>query len=98
MGELARISKEINAPLLVNMIKGSQTPLVPAIELQKMGFKIAIYPNEVHRATIWAIRACLNCLREKGTTENFDTMIDFSSREEIVGTAEWQRIAEKYTS
>ena len=80
------------------MIKGSQTPLVPAIELQKMGFKIAIYPNEVHRATLWAIRACLNCLREKGTTEHFDTMIDFSSREEIVGTADGNGSQKKYTS
>lgn len=94
--ELRRIPREIDAPVMVNMIKGSQTPLVPVDELERMGYKVVIYPNEAHRAAIWAVRACLEHLREKGTTAGFDLMVDFASLEKIVGTAKWEALEKKY--
>lgn len=94
--ELKRIPREIIAPVLVNMIKGSRTPLLKATELQEIGFKIAIYPNEAHRAALWAVQACINHLRERGTTDGFEQMIGFVAREEIVGTANWHELEKKY--
>lgn len=94
--ELKRIADEIDTPLMVNMIKGSRTPLLSTDELQKMGFKIAIYPNEPHRSAIFAVRACLQHLMEMGTTTDFKYMVDFTTREEIVGTARWKEMEEKY--
>ncbi|MBW2307806.1 MAG: isocitrate lyase/PEP mutase family protein [Deltaproteobacteria bacterium] len=94
--ELRRIGKEIDAPLLANMVKGSRTPLLPADELEGMGYRIAIFPNEAHRAAIWAVRACVQHLRDKGTTADFENMVDFASREKIVGKARWQAMEEKY--
>lgn len=96
--ELKRIAAEIGGPVLVNMIKGSRTPLLPAKDLEKLGFKLAIYPNEAHRAAIWAVQACVRHLKEKGTTETFEGMIDFAAREEIVGTAGWDALGKKYVS
>lgn len=96
--EMRRIVEEISAPALVNMIKGSRTPLLPVTDLEKLGFKLAIYPNEAHRAAIWAVQACVRHLREKGTTEGFESMIDFAAREEIVGTARWDSLGSKYLS
>ena len=96
--ELRRITEEIRAPILVNMIRGSRTPLLPAKDLEKMGFKVAIYPNEAHRAALWAVQACVRHLKEKGTTEGFEGMIDFAAREEIVGTARWDALGKKYVS
>ena len=63
-----------------------------------MGYKIVIYPNEAHRAAIWAAQECVRHLRERGTTEGFEYMIDFPSREEIVGTAGWQDMEKRYLS
>ena len=96
--ELRRITEEIRAPILVNMIRGSRTPLLPAKDLEKMGFKVAIYPNEAHRAALWAVQACVRHLKEKGTTEGFEGMIDFAAREEIVGTARWDALGKRYVS
>ena len=96
--ELRRITEEIHAPILVNMIRGSRTPLLSAKDLEKMGFKVAIYPNEAHRAALWAVQACVRHLKEKGTTEGFEGMIDFAAREEIVGTALWDALGKKYVS
>jgi len=96
--ELRRITEEIRAPILVNMIRGSRTPLLSVKDLEKMGFKVAIYPNEAHRAALWAVQACVRHLKEKGTTEGFEGMIDFAAREEIVGTARWDALGKKYVS
>lgn len=96
MEELHRIAKEIHVPVLVNMIKGSRTPLLSRDELEKMGYKIAIYPNEPHRSAIFAVRACLQHLKEMGDTTDFKNMVDFATREEIVGTATWREREKKY--
>lgn len=96
--EMERIVKEINAPVMVNMIKGSRTPLLSAKELDRMGVKIAIFPNECQRAAIWAVQSCANHLRKKGGTLDFEFMVDFSSREEIVGTAQWETLGSRYSS
>jgi 2-methylisocitrate lyase-like PEP mutase family enzyme len=42
--EMARIGQEIDAPLLANMADGGRTPILPAEQLQKLGFDIAIFP------------------------------------------------------
>jgi 2-methylisocitrate lyase-like PEP mutase family enzyme len=42
--EMARIGQEIDAPLLANMADGGRTPILPAAQLQAMGYDIAIFP------------------------------------------------------
>jgi PEP phosphonomutase and related enzymes len=45
--EMKKIGKEINAPLVANMIEGGATPLSSAETLSKMGFNIILYPLSV---------------------------------------------------
>jgi len=96
VAELQRIGAEIEFPAMVNMIKGSRTPMLPSDELERIGFKVAIYPNEAHRSAIYAMRECIHYLRDNGTTDGFDAMIDFKTREEIVGTPGWLAMADRY--
>ena len=49
MRETAR-SLGPRAPLLVNMIEGGRTPVLPAAELERLGFAIAIFPGGAVRA------------------------------------------------
>jgi 2-methylisocitrate lyase-like PEP mutase family enzyme len=42
--EMKRVGQEIDAPLLANMADGGRTPILPAAELQAMGYDIAIFP------------------------------------------------------
>jgi 2-methylisocitrate lyase-like PEP mutase family enzyme len=93
---MERIAKEISVPVLINMIKGSRTPLVLINELERMGVKVVIYPNESQRASIWAVRACMDHLRDKGTTNGFDFMVDFSFREKLVERDRWEKLESKY--
>jgi 2-methylisocitrate lyase-like PEP mutase family enzyme len=55
--ELAEIPQRVaNIPLLVNVFKGGKTPMLPMERLEKMGYRIAIYPSETQRAAIHAMR------------------------------------------
>jgi 2-methylisocitrate lyase-like PEP mutase family enzyme len=42
--EMKRIGQEIDAPLLANMADGGRTPILPAAQLEQMGYNIAIFP------------------------------------------------------
>src|SRR2546421_6843458 len=44
--ELERIPREVNHPLLVNMLTGGVTPILPVPELERLGYKIVVCPIE----------------------------------------------------
>jgi 2-methylisocitrate lyase-like PEP mutase family enzyme len=43
--EIERIAKEVEAPLLINLVQGGMTPLESATRLHELGFAIAIHPS-----------------------------------------------------
>jgi methylisocitrate lyase len=44
--ELEEIPRRVPHPLLVNMLTGGVTPILPATELERLGYKIAVCPIE----------------------------------------------------
>ena len=96
--ELAEIPQRVpDVPLLVNVFKGGKTPMLPVERLQKMGYRIAIYPSETQRAAIYAMRMALRTLKNEGTTEAIDpALTTFKERDKIVGLDEWQSIERRY--
>lgn len=96
--ELAEIPRRVpEIPLLVNVFKGGKTPMLPADRLQDMGYRIAIYPSEIQRAAIHAMRTVLATLRRAGTTESIDdSLTTFKERDLVVGLDEWQQLERQY--
>jgi 2-methylisocitrate lyase-like PEP mutase family enzyme len=96
--ELAEIPQRIpDVPLLVNVFKGGKTPMLPVDRLEKMGYRIAIYPSETQRAAIYAMRMALSTLKKEGTTEAIDNALTtFKERDKIVGLDDWQSIERRY--
>jgi 2-methylisocitrate lyase-like PEP mutase family enzyme len=43
--ELQRIAASFSKPVLINVVEGGRTPVLPKAELEAMGFKLAIYPT-----------------------------------------------------
>jgi 2-methylisocitrate lyase-like PEP mutase family enzyme len=99
-GELEEIPRTLpNVPLLVNVFKGGKTPMLPVQRLEKMGYRIAIYPSETQRAGIYAMRMALGLLKRDGTTESMDTALTtFKERDQIVGLDDWQKLERDYMS
>lgn len=96
--ELAEIPKRVpNIPLLVNVFKGGKTPMLPMDRLEKIGFRIAIYPSETQRAAIHAMRTALSTLKSEGTTESIDaSLTTFKERDKVVGLDDWNKIEREF--
>lgn len=96
--ELAEIPRQLpDIPLLVNVFKGGKTPMLPVERLERMGYRIAIYPSETQRAGIYAMRQALALLKREGTTEAMDEMLTtFKERDKIVGLDDWQDLERRY--
>jgi 2-methylisocitrate lyase-like PEP mutase family enzyme len=97
-GELAEIPRRVTGvPLLVNVFKGGKTPMLPVDLLEKMGYRIAIYPSETQRAAIHAMRNALGTLKREGTTESIDaTLTTFKERDRVVDLDGWQKLERAY--
>jgi len=96
--ELEKIPRAIpNVPLLVNVFKGGKTPMLPVERLERMGYRIAIYPSETQRAEIYAMRQALRLLKREGTTEAMDNALTtFKERDKVVGLEDWQALEKKF--
>src|SRR5437868_304517 len=95
--ELRIVAREVAGPALVNVFEGGKTPMVPARELQAMGFRLGIYPSQTHRSAIRAAQRVLAALKEDGDTHRIEgELATFQEREDAVGTEGWRALEEKY--
>lgn len=75
------------APLLANMVEGGKSPILPATELQELGFAIVIFPGAMVRVQTFAAQRYLEALRREGTTDSLrGSMLDFKALNELLGT------------
>lgn len=95
--ELAEIARRSIKPALCNIFEGGKTPPIPAAKLERMGFRIGIYPSQTQRAAIRAMTAVLQNLKRDGdTTAIEDQLATFSEREVTVDSARWRTLEDKY--
>lgn len=85
------------APLLANMVEGGRTPLRSALELQELGFSIAIFPGALVRAQTFAAERMLRALARDGATGAVrDQMLDFDELNQLLGTDAMLTSARRY--
>jgi 2-methylisocitrate lyase-like PEP mutase family enzyme len=89
--ELARIGARFgkSVPLLANMVEGGKTPILPASELQELGFAIVIFAAGVVRAQARTAEEFYASLKAHGSAAPFRTrMFDFDELNRLIGTPE----------
>jgi 2-methylisocitrate lyase-like PEP mutase family enzyme len=87
------------APLLANMVEGGKTPVLPAAELEALGFSIAIFPGGLARALAFAAQEYFATLRRDGTTAAYRSrMLDFAGLNAVLGTPEMLARGKRYES
>jgi 2,3-dimethylmalate lyase len=67
--EIERIVREVHVPLLYNFVEHGKSPLLPVDELQRLGFKVVIFPGSIMLAVLPLVRQILAEIRQRGTTE-----------------------------
>ena len=96
--EVDRVSKHFKGvPLLYNMASSGKTPDLPADELGKLGFRIAIYPNWVILAASPAMQNMLAELKRTGSVAHMrDKVATFKQFTEIAGLPDIMELEERY--
>ena len=97
LNEMKKIGDEINAPLVANMIEGGATPLSSTETLNKMGFKIILYPLSVLYANTFATMNILKELKKSGNTKKYkERVVDFNQFNELVELPKFRKMEKKY--
>ncbi len=94
---MKKIGKQINAPLVANMIEGGATPLSSAEKLSKMGFNIVLYPLSVLYANTFATMNILQELKKTGNTSKYkDKVVNFDQFNDLVELPKFRKMEKKY--
>ena len=73
--------------LMANMVEGGKTPILPADELQALGYDLVIFPGGLMRALATTAGEYFASLRHHGTTQPFQNrMLDFEGINALLGT------------
>jgi len=85
--ELEKIGREVEKPLLANMVEFGKTPRVEAARLRQWGFDLAIYPGLGFSVAAEAMRQAWEHLKQAGTSTGMNVP-QFRDMHELMGFAE----------
>ena len=95
--ELRRITAEIGAPTMANMVEGGKTPAYTAKEFEGMGFAVAAFPLSTIYASAWAVSGLMAELFMTGTTRGYaDRLLDFNDFNRLVGLEDVRETERRY--
>jgi 2-methylisocitrate lyase-like PEP mutase family enzyme len=89
LAELERIPREVQHPLLVNMLTGGVTPILSVDELARLGYKIVVCPIESLLVAGAAIQRLIQALLTRGRVDSpGEEMLSFAQVKELLGLEE----------
>lgn len=95
--QLAAVPRSFRVPTLFNMASSGKTPFLSAQEIQKLGFKVVIYPNFMLLAAVTAAQGVLRELKKTGSIAGLANKITtFTELFDLVGMREVQELEQRY--
>ena len=83
---MRRICREVPGPCLANNVETGLSPLLPAQELQAIGYAAVVFPVAATYAVAFALRELFATLQATGTTASFlPRMLEFNEFNDLVG-------------
>ena len=97
--EIEAVAERVDAPLVINMFAGGKTPLVPAQQLQALGYALMIVPSDLQRAAILAMQRAAQTLIAEGSTASMsEEMVSFADRDGLVGLEGYMELDDTYAA
>jgi 2-methylisocitrate lyase-like PEP mutase family enzyme len=92
--------KPLGVPLMVNLVEGGRTPLVPVSELTEMGFSFVSFSGSMQKTAIAAMQPLVETLLRTGEVTEFypDAMISLDERSEILGLPHFFELEKRYAT
>ena len=87
--EAQRITANFNVPLMYNFVETGKSPLLPAPQLERLGFKLVIFPVSALLMVCNAVSELMAQLKSTGSTESMlDRMYSLEDCFNLVGLKE----------
>ncbi|MBI4193762.1 MAG: isocitrate lyase/PEP mutase family protein [Betaproteobacteria bacterium] len=95
--QLAEVPRRFGIPALYNMGGSGKTPFLTAAEIEKLGFRVVIYPNFIMRAAIHAAQTVLRELKSTGALQGiFEKLSGWEERHELLRMSEIRELEKRY--
>lgn len=90
--EMETIGRSTDLPLLVNIVEGGRTPVLPVARLAEIGYRVAIYPVTGFLAAGAALKSVYGTINRTGSSRDVDTpLYDFEAFNRMIGfPAVWE--------
>lgn len=96
--ELKKVADEIDAPLVANMIEDGATPNLPASELLKLGYRVAVYPLSGLYSATYAMREVFEELKKTGATKQTrKMMVTFKDFNRFIDLQKYTDLEKRYS-
>ena len=90
--QMQRVCAEIPGPCLANNVETGRSPLLPADELQRIGYAAVVFPVAATYAVAFALRDLFATIKRTGSSDEFlSRMPSFDEFNEIVGLSSQRR-------
>lgn len=87
--EMRAITRGVQAPTLANNIEGGKSPILPADELQAIGYSVVVFPVAATYAVTKVVVDLMAEIKSTGTSAGFrDRMFSFEQFNKFIGLAE----------
>ena len=87
--EAERVVRSVDLPLLYNFVETGKSPLIPAPELERLGFKLVIFPVSALLTVSRVVSNLMLDLKTQGTTAHLlENMVRLEDCFEAVGLSE----------
>ena len=87
--EAERAARSLELPLLYNFVETGKSPLIPAQELERLGFKLVIYPASALLTVSKVVGDLMRELKGRGTTAHLvENMVSLQDCFESVGLSD----------
>ena len=96
--EMTRIGKTfLNHPLVANMVEKGRTPVLSKVELEQLGYKIAIFPVTALLASVQAMTQVYEHFKETGSSvQNPVDLYDFGDLSKLMGFEDVWEFEKRY--
>ena len=89
----------LDKPLLMNLVLGGKTPVLPREELAAAGYGFVLYANAALQAAVAGMTRALTQLRERGELAEDPALVaPFAERQRLVNKPAWDELEQRYAS
>jgi 2-methylisocitrate lyase-like PEP mutase family enzyme len=97
LDEIRAIPKCADAPFLINLVYGGNTPILGQRELAEMGYAMVLYANAALQAAVTGMQQVLGHILRTGSIDGVvDQVASFAERQRLVNKPAFDALEQKY--